>query len=122
MVVRAFRIDRLRRRPSLPILPGCLLGSSGTTVEKATVTLTHAAMTATLSTPSLAPFLAGYIAGAVSDDAMARFDDLFEDANATPGQREAFAQFYLDALATGEYADALPTPAEATGILASIPA
>lgn len=67
---------------------------------------------------SLALFLAGYVSGDVSDDAMARFDALFEDATASAEERAAFARFYLDALASGEYADALPHPAEVDGILA----
>ncbi len=77
-------------------------------------------MTTTVSTHSLAPLLVGYLSGNVSADAMTRFDDLFVDADATARQREAFAQFYLDALAWGEEADALPTPAEASSIIATI--
>lgn len=75
------------------------------------------AVTQTATSASLAPLLAGYLFGDVSDDAMVRFDDLFEDSAATALEREAFARFYLDALATGEHADALPHPAEVSGIL-----
>ena len=77
------------------------------------------AVTQTAPTASLVPLLAGYLSGDVSHDAMCRFDDLFEDTSATAQEREAFAHFYLDALATGEYADALPDLDEMTGILAA---
>ena len=80
---------------------------------------TAVTQTATLAPPSLLPLLAGYIDGDVSHDAMGRFDDLFADAPATATERAAFAQFYLDALAAGEHADALPDPAEVAGILAA---
>ena len=78
-------------------------------------------MPATLTTrPSAyADLLAGYVVGTVGDDAMARFDDLFEDTTASAQERSAFARFYLDAVAAGEDADALPTPAEVPGILAA---
>ncbi len=66
--------------------------------------------------------LAGYVAGDVSDDAMARFDDLFEDASASAQERLAFARFYLDVLATGDLAEALPAPDEMSGILSAIQA
>ena len=75
--------------------------------------------TATSAPASLVPLLAGYISGDVSHDAMCRFDDLFDDASATAVERAAFAQFYLDALANGEYADALPDADEVAGILAA---
>lgn len=74
-------------------------------------------MTQTATSASLAPLLAGYVYGDVSHDAMCRFDDLFEDATATALERQAFARFYLDALETGDHADALPHPGEVTGIL-----
>ncbi len=74
-------------------------------------------MTQTLPSTSLAPLLAGYLSGDVSHDTMCRFDDLFEDAPATAAEREAFAHFYLDALAMDETADALPERAEVGGIL-----
>jgi len=75
---------------------------------------------ATLTTPrtsTLAALLAGYVSGDVSDDAMARFDDLFQDISASADERAAFARFYLDALDAGEYAEALPHPSEVAGIL-----
>lgn len=62
--------------------------------------------------------LSGYIAGTVDDDAMARFDDLFEDVTATTEERLAFARFYLDVVATGEVMEALPAPTEIPGLLA----
>lgn len=74
-------------------------------------------MTQTAASTSLAPLLAGFVSGDVSEDAMARFDALFEQLPATAQEREAFAHFYLDALASGEYADALPRPSEVSGIL-----
>ena len=77
-------------------------------------------MTTTVATQSLAPLLSGYISGNVSEMAMSRFDDLFEDTGATPGQREAFAQFYLDALAFGDAVEAFPTVEDAAGILSVI--
>ncbi|PAP75704.1 hypothetical protein [Rubrivirga marina] len=64
--------------------------------------------------------LAGYVAGDVSDDAMARFDDLFEDASASAQERLAFARFYLDVLAAGDDAEALPDPSEVGGILSAV--
>ena len=63
--------------------------------------------------------LAGYITGAVDDATMDRFDDLFEDAAATAEERLAFARFYLDVVATGDVAEALPAAAEVGGILAA---
>ena len=81
---------------------------------------THAmTATATYTTArsAYADLLAGYIVGAVGDDAIARFDDLFEETGATVPERMAFARFYLDAVDAGEEADALPTPAEVPGIL-----
>ena len=77
-------------------------------------------MTQTVTAPaSLVLLLAGYLSGDVSHDALCRFDDLFEDAAATSRERQAFARFYLDALATGEHAEALPDPSEVSGILAA---
>lgn len=75
---------------------------------------------ATLTTArptSLAPLLVGYVAGDVTAAALARFDDLFEDASVE--ERAAFARFYLDALTSGEYAEALPHPSEVDGILSA---
>ena len=77
------------------------------------------AVTQTATSASLAPLLAGYLSGDVSHDAMCRFDDLFEGAAVTAQERLAFVRFYLDALATGEHADALPDPSEVSGILAA---
>lgn len=77
-------------------------------------------MTATVTSASLAPLLVGYLSGDVSDDAMAQFDDLFDSVDASAAERLAFAQFYLDALASGDYANALPRPAEVPGILSAI--
>ena len=71
---------------------------------------------------ALTSLLTGYVSGDVSDDAMARFDDLFEDTSASAQERLAFARFYLDALATGDVAEALPDPAEVGGILSAIQA
>lgn len=74
-------------------------------------------MTTTQRPNALTSLLAGYITGAVDDDAMNRFDDLFEDTAATAEERLAFARFYLDMLNSGE---AMETPAslqEVTGIL-----
>lgn len=88
-------------------------------LNEAPVKLTLTAVTQTATSASLAPLLAGYLSGDVSDDAMCRFDDLFEDSAATALERAAFARFYLDALATGEHADALPHPSEVSGILAA---
>ena len=59
----------------------------------------------------------GYLVGDVSDDAMCRFDDLFQDTSATALERQAFARFYLDALSADEHSDALPHPSEVSGIL-----
>lgn len=67
-----------------------------------------------------AALLAGYIAGTVTDEVMDRFDTLLDDAAATADERHAFAWFFVDALRTGELADALPSsPDEVTGILAA---
>lgn len=73
--------------------------------------------TATQRPNALTALLAGYITGRVDDDAMSRFDDLFEDTSATAEERLAFARFYLDVLQAGEPVDALPSLAEVTGIL-----
>lgn len=62
--------------------------------------------------------LSGYLTGAVDDDAMARFDDLFEDAGATAEERLAFARFYLDVVAADESKEALPAQSEVPSILA----
>ena len=78
-----------------------------------------ALLTPTAPLTATAELLAGYITGVVGDDAMARFDDLFEDTSATSAERRAFARFYLDAIEAGEEADALPVPAEVPGILAA---
>ena len=65
-----------------------------------------------------AVLLAGYIAGAVTDEAMSQFDALFEDSAATADERRAFARFFVDALQTGDLENALPTTAdEVAGIL-----
>ena len=88
-------------------------------MNEAEVKLTPTAVTQTATSASLAPLLAGYISGDVSYDAMCRFDDVFEDTSATAQERQAFARFYLDALATGEYDQALPHPSEVAGILAA---
>ncbi len=73
----------------------------------------------TLTPPphALTSLLAGYIAGAVDDSVMSRFDELFEDAPASAQERAAFARFYLDALATDDIEEALPTAIEVPGIL-----
>lgn len=71
----------------------------------------------TTARPSaLTDLLVGYIAGDVAHDAMDRFDD-FEDLAATAQERLAFARFYLDVLAAGDHAGALPSPSEVAGIL-----
>jgi hypothetical protein len=75
--------------------------------------------TATAPAHPFVSLLAGYLDGTVGDDAMSRFDDLFEDAGATSEERLAFARFYLDVLATGDAAEALPRAAEVGGILAA---
>lgn len=78
-----------------------------------------ATTSSTLQRPhAFVSLLSGYIAGDVDDDAMARFDDLFEDATATTEERLAFARFYLDVVATGELAEAIPSPVEVPSILA----
>jgi hypothetical protein len=84
--------------------------------------LTHTAMPQTLTArpTALAALLAGYVAGDVTDDAMARFDDLFEDASASAQERLAFARFYLDVLAAGDDKEAIPHPSEVGGILSAI--
>ncbi|MDT0631484.1 hypothetical protein RQM47_02635 [Rubrivirga sp. S365] len=65
-----------------------------------------------------AALLAGYIVGAVTDEAMSQFDTLFEDTAATADERHAFALFFLDAVQTGDIENAVPTTAaEAAGIL-----
>ena len=65
-----------------------------------------------------AALLAGYIAGAVTDQAMSQFDDLLDGSTATADERRAFARFFLDAVLTGETSDALPQSAdEVSGIL-----
>lgn len=96
-----------------------LLGQLARDLNEAPVKLTPTSVIQTAPFASLAPLLAGYVSGDVSDDAMCRFDDLFEDTSATALERAAFARFYLDALATGEHADALPHPGEVSGILAA---
>lgn len=64
--------------------------------------------------------LTGYIAGAVTDETMSRFDTLLEDSAATAEERRAFARFFVDALQTGELENALPkTGDEVTSILAA---
>ena len=64
--------------------------------------------------------LTGYIAGAVTDEAMSRFDTLFEDSAATADERQAFARFFVDALQTGDLEEALPANGdEVSGILAA---
>ena len=78
--------------------------------------------TTTARPTALTALLAGYVAGDVSGDAMDRFDDLFEDTPASAYDRIAFARFYLDALAAGDYAEALPIPSEVGGILTAIEA
>jgi len=62
--------------------------------------------------------LTGYLTGAIHEDALDRFDDLFEDTSATAQERLAFARFYLDAVALGDAKDALPNVAEVAGLLA----
>lgn len=74
-------------------------------------------MTTATRPNALTVLLAGYISGTVDDDAMARFDDLFEETPATAEERLAFARFYLDMVAAGETAEAFPTLSEVTGIL-----
>ena len=95
------------------------LGRLARDLNEAEIKLTPTAVIQTAPAASLAPLLAGYLAGDVSHDAMCHFDDLFENASATSQERQAFARFYLDALATGEHADALPHPSEVSGILAA---
>ena len=73
--------------------------------------------TATQRPHAFTALLAGYITGAVDDDAMARFDDLFEDTSTTAEERLAFARFYLDVLHSGDSVEALPSLTEVTGIL-----
>ena len=75
------------------------------------------AVTQTAPSATLVPLLAGYLSGDVSFDAMCQFDDLFEGVSVSASEREALAHFYLDALATGDYAHALPEVAEVAGIL-----
>ena len=53
---------------------------------------------------------------------MSRFDDLFEGTSASAQERIAFARFYLDVLAAGDDADALPEPGEIGGILSALQA
>ena len=64
--------------------------------------------------------LAAYVTGAVGDAAMAGFDDLFVETDASAAERLAFARFYLDALDAGEDADAFPTAMEVPGILNAV--
>ena len=71
---------------------------------------------------ALTALLAGYVAGDVSESAMARFDELFDGTSASAQERIAFARFYLDVLAAGDDADALPHPSEVDGILSAIQA
>lgn len=73
--------------------------------------------TVTVRPHALTSLLAGYISGAIDDDAMTRFDELFEEASATAEERLAFAGYYLDALATDNAENALPSPNEVAGIL-----
>lgn len=76
--------------------------------------------TATASRSAHVALLTGYIAGAVTDEAMSRFDTLFEDSAATIEERQAFARFFVDALTTGEMENALPRNGdEVKGILAA---
>lgn len=74
------------------------------------------------ATPSsaLTALLTGYVAGDVNDDAMNRFDELFDDAGASAQERIAFARFYLDVLSAGDDKEALPHPTEVGGILTAI--
>lgn len=74
-------------------------------------------MTTATRPNALTALLAGYISGAVDDDVMTRFDDLFDGTSATAEERLAFARFYLDMVAAGEPTSAFPTLAEVTGIL-----
>ncbi len=77
----------------------------------------------TTARPSaLTALLVGYVSGDVSETAMARFDDLFEDVSASAQERLAFARFYLDALASGDASQALPDVSEVSGILSAIQA
>ncbi|WP_412061473.1 hypothetical protein [Rubrivirga sp. IMCC45206] len=79
--------------------------------------MTHAV---TAHPSALTALLAAYVTGAVGEAAMAGFDDLFFETNASAAERLAFARFYLDALEAGEDADAFPTAAEVPGILGAI--
>lgn len=74
----------------------------------------------TARSTDLSALLVGYVSGDVSDTAMARFDDLFEGTSASAQERVAFARFYLDVLAAGDDADAMPHPSEIDGILTAI--
>ncbi|PAP79122.1 hypothetical protein B1759_12230 [Rubrivirga sp. SAORIC476] len=71
---------------------------------------------------ALTALLTGYVSGDVTDAVMARFDDLFEGTSASAQERIAFARFYLDVLAAGDDADALPEPGEIGGILSALQA
>lgn len=67
---------------------------------------------------AFASLLSAYVTGAIGEAVMTGIDDLFEDVDATPAERIAFARFYLDALEAGEDADAFPHVTEVEGILA----
>ena len=69
------------------------------------------------TTHALSILLARYVAGEIADAQMAAVSDLFEDTDATPAERLAFARFYLDAMAAGEGEHAVPKPAEVEGVL-----
>lgn len=79
-----------------------------------------ASKTLAATSHSLTSLLAGYITGAVDDGMMSRFDDLFDDVPASAAERQAFARFYLDALAADDLAEALPAPGEVGGILGAV--
>ena len=121
MVTLAFRLLPVRRHSFSERTLSAVPKHVGTALGEGSVNTHPVAMTTALATrPSaLTSLLAGYITGAVDDDAMARFDDLFEDAAATAQERLAFANFYLDAVVSDDTAEALPSPTEVPGILAA---
>ncbi len=98
------------------------IGGLARDLTKAVSRLTRTAMPQTLTArpTALTALLSGYVAGDVTDDAMARFDDLFDDASASAQERLAFARFYLDVLAAGDDTEAIPHPSEVGGILSAI--
>ena len=68
--------------------------------------------------PALALLMARYVAGQIAEAQFHAVSDLLDEADVSPDERAAFARFYLDALAAGEDAAALPRADELADLLA----